>query len=105
MSPVAASLPARVRAVPPAMVGTALGAAALVALAVFAGSQLGAGAIALAMPVAMAAALIRGRLHAKHRGLMPLPHIAPLTGLGNARQLRTTLAYEITRHRRHKRRL
>jgi diguanylate cyclase (GGDEF)-like protein len=87
------------------MVGTALGAAALVALAVFAGSQLGVGAIALAVPVAMAAGLIRGRLDAKHAGLMHLAHLDPLTGLGNARQLRTTLSYEITRHRRHKRRL
>jgi diguanylate cyclase (GGDEF)-like protein len=105
MSPVAASLTARVRAVPTAMVGTALGAAALVALAVVAGSELGAGAIALAVPVAIAAALIRGRLDAKHVGLMHLAHLDPLTGLGNARQLRTRLSYEITRHRRHKRRL
>ena len=87
------------------MLGTALAAGALVALAVFAGARLGAGAIALAIPAAMAAALIRGRIDARHTGLMHLAHVDPLTGLGNARQLRTVLSYEICRHRRHKRRL
>jgi diguanylate cyclase (GGDEF)-like protein len=76
-----------------------------VALAVVAGSHLGTGAMALALPVGLAAALVRGRIEAKHTGLMHLAHIDPLTGLGNARQLRTRLSYEITRHRRHKRRL
>jgi diguanylate cyclase (GGDEF)-like protein len=87
------------------MAGTAVGAAVLVALAVLAGARLGAGAVLLALPAAMAAALIRGRLDARHSGLMHLAHIDPLTGLGNARQLRTRLTYEICRHRRHKRRL
>ena len=38
-------------------------------------------------------------------GLMHLAHIDPLTGLGNARQLRTRLDYELSRHRRMRRRL
>jgi diguanylate cyclase (GGDEF)-like protein len=87
------------------MVATALIAGGLVAIAVLAGSALGSGAIALAVPAAIAAGLIRGRLDAKHAGLMHLAHVDPLTGLGNGRQLRTRLSYEISRHRRHKRRL
>jgi diguanylate cyclase (GGDEF)-like protein len=87
------------------MAVTALAAGALVAIAVLAGSSLGPGAIALTIPAAMAAALIRGRVDAKHAGLMHLAHVDPLTGLGNARHLRSTLSYEICRHRRHKRRL
>ena len=87
------------------MVFAALIAGGLVAVAVLAGSTLGAGAVALAIPVAMGAALIRARIDAKHSGLMHLAHIDPLTGLGNARQLKTRLSYEITRHQRHRRRL
>jgi diguanylate cyclase (GGDEF)-like protein len=105
MTPVAASLPPRLRAVPPAVLITALGASALMALAVVAGAQLGTGALALVAPVALAAALIRARIDARHAGLMHLAHVDPLTGLGNGRLLRTRLSYEITRHRRHRRRL
>jgi diguanylate cyclase (GGDEF)-like protein len=95
----------RAREIPSAMAASALGAGLLVACAVVAGAQLGTASVALAIPVAIAAGLVRGRIDAKHAGLMHLAHVDPLTGLGNARQLRTRLGYEITRHHRHKRRL
>jgi diguanylate cyclase (GGDEF)-like protein len=88
-----------------AVAATALAAAALVAGAVLAGSLLGPAAAVLALPAAVAGALVRARIGAAHAGLMRLAHVDPLTGLGNARQLRTRLSYEICRHARHRRRL
>lgn len=94
------------RAVPPAVVATALGGGALAALVVLAGSALGPAALALAVPAAaLAAVLVRRRTEARQAGLVHLAHVDPLTGVGNAALLRRTLAYEMTRHHRHQRRL
>src|SRR4051812_4116519 len=130
MSPVAASLSRHARGVPTAVLlaalaagafaaaaalaGARLGSAALLlavpaalaagaspAAAALAGARLGSAALLLAAPAALAAAAARGRIEARHSGLMHLAHIDPLTGLGNARMLRTRLNYEIARHRRH----
>ena len=101
MSPVAARAVRHARAVPLA----ALGAAALTAIAVVAGSRLGTTALVLVFPAALVGAAVRRRVDARQSGLMHLAHIDPLTGLGNARQLRSRLDYELARHRRMRRRL
>src|SRR3954469_20571448 len=105
MSPVAASLSRHARGVPTAVLLAALAAGAFVAAAALAGARLGSAPLLLAVPAALAAAAACGRIEARHSGLMHLAHIDPLTGLGNARMLRTRLNYEIARHRRHRRRL
>src|SRR4051812_9202203 len=105
MSPVAARLSRHARAVPPTVALAALGSAALTAIAVVAGSHLGSMALLLVFPGALAAAAARRRIDAHQTGLMHLAHIDPLTGLGNSRQLRTRLDYELSRHRRMRRRL
>jgi diguanylate cyclase (GGDEF)-like protein len=105
MSPVAARLSRHAHAVPPTVALAALGSAALTAIAVVAGSHLGSMALVLVFPAALAAAAARRRIDAHQTGLMHLAHLDPLTGLGNARQLRTRLDYELARHRRMRRRL
>jgi diguanylate cyclase (GGDEF)-like protein len=105
MSPVAARLARRARAVPSTVLLAALGAAGLTAIAVLAGGRLGPTALALVFPAALAGAAARRRIDAHQTGLMHLAHLDPLTGLGNARQLRTRLDYELARHRRMRRRL
>ncbi len=105
MSPVAATLSRRARTVPSAVLLAALASGAVVAAAALAGARLGSAAVLLALPAALVAAAVRGRVEARHSGLMHLAHVDPLTGLGNARMLRTRLSYEISRHRRHRRRL
>jgi diguanylate cyclase (GGDEF)-like protein len=105
MSPRFALLVRRARRVPSAVVLTAAGAAALTALAVVAGSRLGPAALALVLPAALAGAALRGRIEARHTGLMHLANLDPLTGLGNPRLLRQRMAYELARHRRFRRRL
>jgi len=84
---------------------TALGGGLLAALAILAGARLGSSAVVFAVPLALVAAAVRGRIEARHSGLLHLAHIDPLTGLGNGRQLRQRLNYEIARHRRHRRHL
>ena len=93
------------RAVPPAVIATIAAACAITAVAVAAGSSLGPGALALCVPAAAAAVLLRGRMEARQAGLVHLAHVDALTGVGNATLLRRTLAYEMTRHHRHQRRL
>ena len=93
------------RAVPPAVVATALGGCALTAVVVAAGSTLGPAAFVLCLPAGAAAVLWRKRLEARQAGLVHLAHVDPLTGVGNATLLRRTLAYEMARHHRHQRRL
>ena len=87
------------------MLLTALGGGLLAALAILAGARLGSSAVVFAVPLALVAAAVRGRIEARHSGLLHLAHIDPLTGLGNGRQLRQRLNYEIARHRRHRRHL
>jgi len=105
MLPVAARLSRHARAVPPTVLLAALGASALTAIAVVAGTHLGPVALALVGPAALAGAAARRRIDAHQAGLLHLAHVDPLTGLGNARQLRSRLAYELARHRRMRRRL
>ena len=105
MSPVAARLSRHARAVPPTVLLAALGSSALTAIAVVAGTHLGPVALALVGPAALAGAAARRRIDAHQTGLLHLAHVDPLTGLGNARQLRSRLAYELARHRRMRRRL
>jgi diguanylate cyclase (GGDEF)-like protein len=105
MSPVAARLSRHARAVPPTVLLTALGASALTAIAVLAGSRLGLTALLLVVPAALAGAAARRRVDVRQSGLMHLAHIDPLTGLGNSRLLRSRLDYELSRHRRMRRRL
>jgi diguanylate cyclase (GGDEF)-like protein len=105
MSPVAARLTTRARTAPKAVLLTALGGGLIAALVIVAGARLGTTALVLAVPAALIAGAVRGRIEARHSGLLHLAHIDPLTGLGNARQLRQRLNYEIARHRRHRRHL
>src|SRR2546423_7898194 len=105
MSPRPPRLSRHARAVPPTVALAALGSAALTAIAVVAGSHLGSMALLLVFPAALAAAAARRRIDAHQTGLMHLAHIDPLTGLGNARQLRTRLDHELSRHRRMRRRV
>jgi len=83
----------------------AFAAAALTGLAVVAGAELGLAALGLAAPAALVAALVALRIGAREEALRRLARVDPLTGLGNARQLHERLAYEVERHRRHRRRL
>jgi diguanylate cyclase (GGDEF)-like protein len=93
------------RAVPPAVIATALAGCAVAAVAVTAGSSIGPAALVLCLPAGVAAVLLRARVAARQAGLVHLAHVDPLTGVGNATLLRRTLAYEMTRHHRHQRRL
>jgi diguanylate cyclase (GGDEF)-like protein len=76
-------------------------AAALIALA---GAALGPVAVLLALPVAGAAALVQRRTEVRERRLVLLSQRDALTGLANRRVLDQRLAYEVARHRRHRRR-
>ena len=105
MSPRFAPLARRARAVPATVLLTAAGLAALTALAVMAGSALGPAALALILPAALMGAALRGRIEARHNGLLHLASVDPLTGLGNSRLLRQRMGYELARHRRYRRRL
>jgi diguanylate cyclase (GGDEF)-like protein len=77
---------------------------AFVALVALAGSVVGPVAAVLAVPAALAIALSQRRAEAREAGLRLLSQQDALTGLGNRRLLQQRLNYEITRHRRHKRR-
>ena len=109
MSPIAAGFHARLtrhaRSVPPTVLLAAMGAAAMTAVAVLAGSALGSLALLLVLPAGLAGAAARRRIDAHQKGLLHLAHLDPLTGLGNGRMLRSRLDYELSRHRRMRRRL
>jgi diguanylate cyclase (GGDEF)-like protein len=76
-------------------------AAVLLALA---GAALGPVAVLLALPAGAVAALVQRRVEVRERRLVLLSQRDALTGLGNRRVLEQRLGYEITRHRRHRRR-
>jgi diguanylate cyclase (GGDEF)-like protein len=106
MSPAAGAKQAaqQVRAVPPALVVPVLAITVVVALLIVAGAQLGMAALTFCVPAAVASALAVRRISARQEGLRLLSQSDALTGLGNRRLLHERLTYEITRHRRHKRR-
>lgn len=83
---------------------SALVAAAAVAAVVLVTLAAGALALVLGLPAALAAMATRRCFDARQEGLRLLAQVDPLTGLGNPRLLRERLAYEIARHRRHRRR-
>jgi diguanylate cyclase (GGDEF)-like protein len=82
---------------------TALAAGLAVALVVLAALVLGPAALALCAPAGALAVSARRRAGRRAAGLLHLAHLDALTGLGNARLLRSRLGYEIARHHRHRR--
>jgi diguanylate cyclase (GGDEF)-like protein len=90
--------------VSPTLIGPAAVAGVLVTAVALAGAKLGTTAIALAIPAALAAAVLKRRVEARQEGLRLLSQQDALTGLGNRRLLHERLGYEIARHRRHGRR-
>jgi diguanylate cyclase (GGDEF)-like protein len=96
---------AKAPAVPPRTItGPAVLTGIAVALVALAGAKLGAGAMALGLPAALAAVAVKRRIVARQEGLKLLSQQDALTGLGNRRLLHERLDYEIARHRRHSRR-
>jgi diguanylate cyclase (GGDEF)-like protein len=93
------------RAIPRRFLLNATAGAAIAAVALIAGGSLGSAALLLCVPAGVAFALWRSREQARQAGMMHLSHVDPLTGLGSPMLLRRTLAYEMTRHHRHQRRL
>jgi diguanylate cyclase (GGDEF)-like protein len=90
--------------VSPTLVGPAVVAGLFVAAAALAGARLGALAVLLALPAAVAAAGLKRHVEMRQEGLKLLSQQDALTGLGNRRLLQERLAYEVSRHRRHGRR-
>jgi diguanylate cyclase (GGDEF)-like protein len=90
---------------PPKDAAAALAAALAVAVVVLAAQRVGAAAFVLCLPCGALAVAVRRRTGRSAAGLLHLAHLDPLTGLGNARLLRSRLAYEIARHHRHRRQM
>jgi diguanylate cyclase (GGDEF)-like protein len=95
----------RLSALPTSVTLTAVAAVGATAVAVLAGSALGPAALILVIPAGAFAVAAREKLELRYKGLAHLAHVDPLTGLGNKRQLRQRMDYEIARHRRHQRKL
>jgi len=95
----------RLRSIPPKDAAAAVAGCVAVALVVLASLRLGMAALALCPAAGALAVLARRRTGAHAAGLLHLAHLDPLTGLGNARLLRSRLEYEIARHHRHRRQM
>ena len=95
----------RLRSIPPKDAVAALAGCAAVALVVAASLRLGMVALVLCPAAGALAVLAHRRTGARAAGLLHLAHLDPLTGLGNARLLRSRLEYEIARHHRHRRQM